>query len=145
MGNVNTRSVETKSFYKINKLYQIIVSIWVSFKPDFSILEPCCVSRYGKGQGCLRHVPTEFWSLNRRQGGGTYMHRVQFLELFETSWFYRDRFQRPNLQKIRKIKRRKALCSKIGSLQASNIFKPFHTVRHSSTPKWQIQVWRALK
>ena len=60
--------------------------------------------------GCLRHVVTKFWSLNRRQGGGKYTHRVQFLELFESFWFYRDRrLQRPNLQKIRTTKNCKAL------------------------------------
>jgi hypothetical protein len=43
--------------------------------------------------------------LNRRQGGGKYTHRAQFLELFESFWFYRDRrLQKPNLQKIRTIK-----------------------------------------
>ena len=48
---------------------------------------------------------TKFWSLNRRQGGGKYTHRAQFLELFESFWFYRDRrLQKPNLQKIRTIK-----------------------------------------
>ena len=36
-GSVNTRSAQAKPLYKINKL----VSIWVSFKPELSILESC--------------------------------------------------------------------------------------------------------
>ena len=33
----------------------------------------------------------KFWSLeSRAQGGGKHMNRVQFLELFESFWFYKD-------------------------------------------------------
>ena len=34
---VNTRSAQAKTLYKIDEL----VSIWVSFKPELSILESC--------------------------------------------------------------------------------------------------------
>ena len=34
---VNTRSAQAKTLYKIDKL----VSIWVSFQPELSILESC--------------------------------------------------------------------------------------------------------
>ena len=63
-------------------------SLFGVFKPELSILESCCASRYGKGQGCLL---TKFWSLEifRAQGGGKHMNRVQFLELFEPFWFYK--------------------------------------------------------
>ena len=55
-------------------------------------------------------------------------------------WFHKDRLQRPNRKKIRTIKKTAKHCAKIGPLQASNNFKPFHRVRHNSTRKWQIQV-----
>ena len=83
-GNVNTRSSQAQPLYKIDKL----VATGGPFKPELSILESCCASRYGKGQGCLL---TKFWSLeSRAQGGGKHMNRVQFLELFEPFWFYKD-------------------------------------------------------
>ena len=100
--NVDTRSAEATPLYKIDKLQSIFGG---HSNLTCSILESCSVSQYRKGQGCLRHVVTKFWSLNRRQGGGKYTHRAQFLELFESFWFYRDRrLQKPNLQKIRTIK-----------------------------------------
>ena len=62
-GNVNTRSVKAKPFYKIDKS----VSIWGSLTPEmFHVGILVCLTD-GKGQGCLRHVPTKFWNLNRRQ------------------------------------------------------------------------------
>ena len=80
-GNVNTRSSQAQPLYKIDKL----VATGGPFKPELSILESCCASRYGKGQGCLL---TKFWSLeSRAQGGGKHINRVQFLELFEPFWF----------------------------------------------------------
>ena len=83
-GNVNTRSSQAQPLYKIDKL----VATRGPFKPELSILESCCASRYGKGQGCLL---TKFWSLeSRAQGGGKHINRVQFLELFEPFWFYKD-------------------------------------------------------
>ena len=48
-GNVNTRSSQAQPLYKIDKL----VATGGPFKPELSILESCCASRYGKGQGCL--------------------------------------------------------------------------------------------
>ena len=76
-GNVNTRSSQAQPLYKIDKL----VATGGPFKPELSILESCCASRYGKWQGCLL---TKFWSLeSRAQGGGKHINRVQFLELFE--------------------------------------------------------------
>ena len=105
--NVDTRSAEAKPLYKIDKLQSIFGG---HSNLTCSILESCSVSQYRKGQGCLRHVVTKFWSLNRRQGGGKYTHRAHFLELFESFWFYRDRrLQKPNLQKIRTIKNCKVL------------------------------------
>jgi hypothetical protein len=83
-GNVNTRSSQAQPLYKIDKL----VATRGPFKPELSILESCCASRYGKGQGCLL---TKFWSLeSRAQGGGKHINRVRFLELFEPFWFYKD-------------------------------------------------------
>ena len=78
-GSVNTRSSQAQPLYKIVKL----VATGGPFKPELSILESCCASRYGKGQGCLL---TKFWSLeSRAQGGGKHINRVQFLELFPES------------------------------------------------------------
>ena len=79
-GSVDARSTEAKPLYKIDKL----VSIWVLFKPDFSILEFCRGLRYGKGPGCLRHIVTKFRSLNIRQGGRKYIHKIQFPEFLKS-------------------------------------------------------------
>ena len=46
----------------------------------YSILESWSVSRCGKGQGCLRHVVTKFWSLEGKEAG-KHMNRAQLLEL----------------------------------------------------------------
>ena len=56
---------QAKTLYKIDKL----VSIWVSFKPELSILESAVrgALRYRKWQGCLGHVLTKFWNLEGQE------------------------------------------------------------------------------
>ena len=55
------------------------------FKPDFSILESCCVSRYGKGQRRLKPVVAKFWSLEGQEAGNICKESIfwNFLNLFD--------------------------------------------------------------
>ena len=58
------------------------------------------------------------------------MHRAQFLELFEPFWFYRDRLQRPSLQRIRTIK--KLQSSVLSGRAPKRYLKRFQTSLKSS-------------
>ena len=66
-GNVNTRSVEAKPFYIIDqivsRLYLGVLQTW-----NVPFWSPA-LSRYGKGQRCLRPVITKFWSLEGKEAG----------------------------------------------------------------------------
>ena len=77
-GNVNTRSSQAQPLYKIVKL----VATGGPFKPELSILESCCASRYGKGQGCLL---TKFLSLELKEAGSIWTESSfwNFLNLFD--------------------------------------------------------------
>ena len=77
-GNVNTRSSQAQPLYKIDKL----VATGGPFKPELSILESCCASRYGKGQGCLL---TKFLSLELKEAGSIWTESSfwNFLNLFD--------------------------------------------------------------